>query len=118
MNTENDYIAATARLAVEMWKMSKVLEKVIADLPNDKAERRLPQLRYSRDRLDVILQDAGLRLVTFDGEVFSANLPVTPVNADEFEDNDNFLIETTLEPSIVGPDKVIYTGKVVLAGCQ
>jgi hypothetical protein len=115
MDTDIDFLAISSSLAVEMWKLARAFEKSIGDLPEDKAGRRMPQLRYSRDRLETILHQAGLRLVVFDGEPFTANLPVSPINADEFSSDDECLIESTLEPSIITSDRVIHTGKVLLA---
>ena len=116
VDIDTDFMAVSSRISVEMWKLIRSFEKAIDDLPTDKADRRLAQLRYSKDRLEIILGEAGLRFITFDGENFSANLPVSPINADEFSDCDECIIESTLEPSIIGYDRVVHTGKIVLIG--
>ena len=116
MSTKRNGIASSleVRLAVDLWKLLRAFERSIADLPAEKAAQRSAQLRYSRDRLDTLLSEAGLRIVTFDGQFFSAHLPVTPINGDEV-DADCAIVESTIEPSLVTTDQVVHVGKVLLA---
>jgi hypothetical protein len=74
----------------------------------------LAQARYATGKLDAILTSAGMRLVAFDGLPFEINMPAIAVNADEYVDSENLIVERTLEPAIVLDMKVIITGKVYL----
>jgi hypothetical protein len=102
------------RLAVDMWKLQRAFDRTIADLPPERASQRSAQLRYSRDRLDALLSEAGLRIVTFEGEPFSAHLPVTPINGEQAA-GDSAIIETTVEPTLIARNQVVHIGKVLLA---
>lgn len=105
-----------AKFSLEMWKLLRAFERTLVDLPDEKKQRRSSQHRYSTSRLDSLLNEAGLRLLTFDGQKFAANLPVSPLNADDVSDPHDAIIESTIEPAIVGQNILIHTGKVILAG--
>lgn len=111
-----DVPGALTQVALEMWKLLRAFERALTDLPDDKASKRAAQYRYSRGRLETILDGAGIRLLTFEGQRFSAHLPVSPMNADEIDNPDEACVELTIEPTIVSRDLVLHTGKVMLTG--
>lgn len=104
------------KFALEMWKMLRAFERTLADLPEDKALKRTAQYRYSKGRLDALLERAQIRILTFEGQKFTPNLPVSPINADEMIDLPDVVVESTLEPTIVGDNVILHVGKVVLKG--
>lgn len=84
-------------------------------LPPNHQAKTLAQLRYSASRLSGVLDSLNLKLVTFDGQPFQPNLPVTAVNADDFDDDvGECLVEQTIEPAIVKDSTVLLMGKVLL----
>jgi hypothetical protein len=105
-----------AKLSLEMWKLLRSFERTLADLPEQKRDQRDAQLRYSRSRLDNLMIEAKLRLLTFDGATYTVNLPVSPLNADDFDGAEDLIIESTVEPAIVSADAVLHVGKVLLEG--
>ncbi len=111
-----DVAGALTQISLEMWKLLRAFERALADLPDDKASKRAAQYRYSKGRLEAVLDGAGMRLLTFEGQNFSAHLPVSPMNADEIDNPDEAFVESTIEPTIVGQDLVLHTGKVMLSG--
>lgn len=115
-NNSKSELDIVAKYSLEMWKLLRAFERTLNDLPDEKKQRRAAQFRYSSSRLDGLLDEAGLRLLTFDGQRFTANLPVSPLNADDVCDPHNAIIESTIEPAIVGQNILIHTGKVILAG--
>ncbi len=111
-----DVPGALTQISLEMWKLLRAFERALVDLPNDKASKRAAQYRYSKGRLESVLDGAGMRLLTFEGQKFTAHLPVSPMNADEIDNPDEAFVESTIEPTIVGQDLVLHTGKVMLSG--
>lgn len=107
---------ALTQVSLEMWKLLRAFERALIDLPEDKAAKRAAQHRYSKGRLESVLEGAGMKMLTFEGEKFSAHLPVSPVNSDDIEHPDEAVVESTLEPTIVGQHIVLHTGKVILSG--
>lgn len=107
---------ALAALAIENWKLLAALSRNAADMPEEKRPRLEAQLRYSRGQLDRILSDSDLRLVTFEGEEFSAELPVSPVNAEDLSGSEVTFVDQTIEPTILSAGSVIRMGRVLLRG--
>jgi hypothetical protein len=109
-------VEATSRLLIEYWKLLRSYERTAGDLPDGKAEKVHAQIRYSAQRFDQILSDASIRLVCFDGEPFSPELPVSAINAEDLEGCEHPTIERTLEPTLLRDGSVLHTGKVLLKG--
>src|SRR5260370_551378 len=85
-----------ARLAVEYWKLRRVLERALANMPGDRRERYASQGRYSAGRLDELLRDRKMFLQSFDGMDFEVNLPVFPVNGVEFQGRTDVVVARTI----------------------
>jgi hypothetical protein len=107
---------ATSRLVVEYWKLLRSYERTASELSEAKAAKVQAQIRYSSQRLDQVLTDAGIRLVCFDGEPFSPELPVSAINAEDLEGCEHPTVERTLEPTLLQDGSVLHTGKVLLKG--
>jgi hypothetical protein len=103
-----------AHLAVEYWKLLRALERTIDRLPHEHVAKTAAQLRFSAGKLDFLLKEGGLNLVTFDGQRFEPNIPATALNVDDFTDGGFLIIETTVEPAVVENMTVLLLGKVVL----
>lgn len=105
-----------ANLAIELWKLIRSFEQALQMLPLDKQQKVKAQVRFSYNRLLSLLDDADLRMVSFDGKPFEPNLPVTAVNADDFDGvTENLVVKQTIEPAVVKETKVLVFGKVTLA---
>lgn len=103
-----------AHLAVEYWKLLKAFERTIGRLPPEHVTKTTAQLRFSTGKLDSLLKEGGLNLVSFDGQIFEPSVPATALNAEDFADGDALTIEATVEPAVVENMNVLLLGKVVL----
>lgn len=109
--------AAVAQLAVEYWRLLRTLERAVSLAPEDLRERIASQARYAIARFETILMEQKISIQEFDGLDFEVNLPVSPVNGDDFQGDGNgqLIIERTIEPTVICDMRVILTGKVLLA---
>ena len=105
-----------ASLAVEYWKLLRVVERALEVVPEIAKERIASQVRYARSRLDALMLEQNMSLQTFDGMPFEVNLPASAINADEFQEANNSIVERTLEPAVLSNMRILLTGKVFLAG--
>ena len=103
-----------ARLAVEYWKLLRAFERTIGRLPHEHVAKTTAQLRYSVGKLDSLLKEGGLNLVTFEGQEFEPSIPATALNVSDFANSEILTIETTIEPAVVENMNVLLLGKVVL----
>jgi len=104
-----------ARLAVEYWKLLRVLERALDSVPEDRRERYASQGRYAADRLDDLLKERKMSVQSFDGMDFEINLPASPVNGDEFPGCADVVVARTIEPAVVADMRPVLMGKVYLA---
>jgi hypothetical protein len=105
---------ALIKLATEYWRLLKLAERTVADMPTERMTSVAAQLRYSMSRLSVICAEGGLKLISYDREPYVANLPVTVANSDETESSGDLIVERTVEPTIIADGQVVAMGKVFL----
>jgi hypothetical protein len=113
MNDEN---LTLADLAIEFWKALRAHERTLQYVPILQLPKVEAQIRFSTSRLDLLLHQAGLSLVLFNGP-YTPNLPALAMNSDEFYgSNEPLMIERTVEPAIVHQEgmRVMRMGKVWL----
>ena len=72
-------------LAVDAWKLARLFERVVA------------------------------RLVSIEGQPFQPGQAATPLNLDEFAQDDALVVAQMLEPIVMGPDGVLRMGTMLLA---
>jgi hypothetical protein len=90
-----------ARLAVEYWKLLRSFERAI-DLTSQDARVRLSaQARYAAGRLEALLSDAKMKIVSFDGMSFEVNLPAVAINGEDVSGLENVFVERTIEPAVI-----------------
>ncbi|MEJ1119761.1 hypothetical protein V9K92_14905 [Phyllobacterium sp. CCNWLW109] len=103
-----------ADLAVEFWKLLQNYDRFISVVPESAQARLAAQSRFGAARLSAILEAENMRMVTYEGNVFEPNLPVTAINDDGFADTDIVLIEKTIEPTVMRGMDILKIGKVFL----
>jgi len=113
MNTSPD--DAFSKLAVDHWRLIRVLARLVDRLPPASQARVAAQARFALSQLDSLVMDQGLSLVTFDGRAFDPSLPVTAVNADDFIGASALLVSETVEPTVMAEGRVIQLGKVLVS---
>jgi hypothetical protein len=111
--TESD--ETVAKLAVEYWKLLRVLERALDNVPDDRRERYASQGRYAADQLNELLKDRKMSVQSFDGMDFEINLPASPVNGDEFARDVHVVVVRTIEPAVIADMRPVLMGKVYLA---
>lgn len=104
-----------SKLAVEHWRLIRVLSRLVERLPPESQARVAAQARFASNQLESLVRTQGLALVTFEGRPFEPSLPVTAVNAEDFAGADALLISETVEPTVMAEGRVIQLGKVLVA---
>ena len=103
-----------AAIVVEYWRLLQSFERIIDLVTPDAKARFIAQARYSAGRLEQLTQEAGLRIVVFDGVAFEPNLPAVAINADDFSSIEELIVERTIEPAVIYDTKVVLMGRVYL----
>ncbi|WP_404338281.1 hypothetical protein AB2M62_05075 [Sphingomonas sp. MMS12-HWE2-04] len=110
----SDAPPALAALAVQYWKLCAAFERELAFAAPERVPAAQAQLRFAQRKLDTILESEGLRVLTYDGGAWSAELPPTPINAEDVADSRTAQVDATIEPTIVGAAGVLHPGKILL----
>ncbi len=112
MNESPDLNLALAKITAEFWRLLKSYDRTLSSLPPDNKASSI--LRNSERKLTSILEETGMKIVVYDGQIYSPNLAVTIINTDEFNSEEEVIIGNTLEPTIVLDSRVLVVGKAVL----
>lgn len=101
-----------AKLAIEYWRIIRSYERNLSGLENSTGAAST--IRNSEKKFITILSENGLRVTNYEGQEYSPNLPLTVVNADEFEGNEGLIISQMIEPTIIDDQGIINMGKAIL----
>lgn len=101
-------------IASELFRFQRVFEKAVSKIEAEDRGKYLSQFSWFSKKVTKALEEADLRLLNFEGQLYDPGMAVTPLNIDEFETEDKLYIDQTLEPVIMKNDTVIKTGTVIL----
>lgn len=108
------YKPILVQLIIEHWKLLRVLEKNVERLPPAYLNKAMSQLKYSLKSFESLLSNASVNVVAFEGRKFEASLPASAINAEEFANEPNLIVEMTIEPAVVSESRVLAVGKVIV----
>jgi hypothetical protein len=111
--TETNLKNLLSKLAIEYWRVVRSYERNLSSMQNSTSAAST--IRNSEKKFVSILSENGLRVSNFEGQEYSPNLPLTVVNADEFEGNEGLIVSQMIEPTIVDDEGVVNMGKAILA---
>ena len=70
---------------------------------------------YHRNKIESLIKELKIFVKTFDGCDYNEGLPVTPLNADEFDIKENLVVTQTIEPTILTEKgEIVRQGTVLL----
>lgn len=101
-------------IASELFRFQRVFVKAISKLALDEQAKYKSQFAWFSKKVTKALDDAGLRVISVDGQQYDPGMAVTPLNLEDFETDDILYVEHTMEPIIMEGDAVIKTGTVLL----
>lgn len=101
-------------LANESWRFAKVYERMVTKLDAGEQQRYFSQFRWFLKKVKETLELADMRLVNIEGHPFDPGIAATPLNIEEFNQDDNLEVDQMLEPIIMGQEGLIKTGTVTL----
>ena len=96
-----NYEEIIIKIVTENWRLMKLFMKVITKLDASEANRYLNQVRYFQKTIHDSLDEAGMKLVNLEGQFYDVGMAATPLNIDEFENEDKLIVEQMIEPLIM-----------------
>ena len=101
-------------IAVEIWRFSRLIARIIGKLDAGEASRYDNQLRYFHKTIEESLEAAGLKIVNVEGQPFDPGIAATALNIGDFGPDDSLLVDQMVEPIIMGPKGLKKEGTVML----
>lgn len=101
-------------IASETFRFQRVFAKAISKLDIEEQNKYSSQFAWFSKKVIKAIDDAGLRIVNVDGQLYDPGMAVTPLNIEDFETDDILYIAQTMEPIIMQENTVVKTGTVIL----
>jgi uncharacterized Rmd1/YagE family protein len=101
-------------IASELHRFKGVFSKAISKLDIDEQNKYASQFQWFSKKVTKALDDAGIRIVTLDGQLYDPGMAVTPLNIEDFDAEDILYVAQTMEPIIMQENVVVKTGTVIL----
>jgi len=101
-------------MAIESWRFGRMFERLLMKLDAGEQNRYKSQFRWFLKKVEETLEQADLRIVNVEGQLFDPGMAATPLNIEEFEAKDALMVDQMLEPIIMGKEGLVKTGTVTL----
>ncbi len=101
-------------IAVEHYRFKNTFIKAISKLDFEEQSKYMSQFAWFSKKVTKAVEEAGLRIVSLEGQAYDPGMAVTPLNIDDFEVEDELKIVQMIEPIIMQEDTVLKTGTVLL----
>ena len=101
-------------IAAETFRFQHVYSKVLSKLDIDEQAKYSSQFTWFTKKVTKALDEAGLKIVDVNGQLYDPGMAVTPLNIEDFETEDILFVAQTMEPIIMQDNAVIKTGTVIL----
>ena len=113
-NSLKEYKESIMKMAIESWRFAKNYEHMINRLNTNQTERYARQLQQFVNKAEESLADVGLRVVNVEGYPYDAGMAATPLNIEDFDPDDQLVVDQMLEPIIMEGAVLAQTGTVIL----
>ncbi len=94
--------------------MRRVLSKALEKISFEDQKKYSSQFAWFTKRVDQALESAGFKLVNLEGMLYDPGQAVTPLNLDDFDNDEQLFVIQMVEPTIIKEGIVIKTGTVLL----
>ena len=101
-------------IAVEHYRFKNTFMKAISKIDFEEQSKYMSQFAWFSKKVTKAVEEAGLRIVSLEGQAYDPGMAVTPLNIDDFEVEDELKIVQMIEPIIMQEDTVLKTGTVLL----
>jgi hypothetical protein len=106
--------ASIIDIAVEAWRFRRVFSNAISKLDATESSRYFNQYLYFFKKVESAIENANLKIINVEGKKYDIGLPVSPLNMEEFSQDDILVIDQMIEPIIMDSGKVLKSGTVIL----
>ena len=100
---------------IESWKFSNTIDKIIDKLNESEKKRYKSRLLWYQKQLTNTLNGFGYKFVDMSNSPYDTGMALTPLNIDEFSQNDDLIVDYIIEPIIMdSKGNIVRTGTAML----
>lgn len=115
MSTEIEKLQESlVSIASETFRFQRVFEKAISKLEADEKAKYISQFAWFSKKVTKALEEAEIRVLNLEGQIYDPGMSVTPLNLDDFAVDDLLYVAQMIEPIIMQDDTVKRPGTVIL----
>lgn len=115
METREERLQASLiGIASELFRFTRVFEKAVSRLDYEERNRYYSQFSWFSKRVLKAMDEAGLKLINLEGQLYDPGMAVTPLNIEEFEEEDGLYVAQMLEPVVMKEGTLIKMGTALL----
>ena len=114
MNDFENIKNSVMEIAIEHYRFKNTFMKAISKLDFEEQSKYMSQFAWFSKKVTKAVEEAGLRIVSLEGQAYDTRMAVTPLNIDDFAVKDELKIVQMIEPIIMQEDTVLKTGTVLL----
>lgn len=114
----SQYENTIINMAVENWRLSRLFIKAVGKLDPSETNKYIGQLRYFQKNIETTLDDCNLKIVNIEGQSYDVGMAAVAMNIEDFEESDKLVVESMIEPIIMGIDGIKRQGMVMLRKVQ
>ena len=108
------FIDAIADIAMEEWKFRNAFRRMLALVPHSEQAKYSSRYSWFSKKVEQALQQTGLEVISVEGQPFDVGMAATPLNLEDFEENESLYVEQMIEPILMKDGKVFHSGTVIL----
>jgi len=105
---------ALVDLAIESWRFQKLFVRALTKLDAGESLRFSNQHRFYVKRIEECLAEAGFKLVSIEGQLYEPGAAVTALNLNDFNAEEELVIDQMIEPVVMSPSGLFRAGTVML----
>lgn len=103
-----------SELFTEIYRFQHAFVSMVDKLDVSERPKYAGQYSWFSKKVKKAMDEANIKLVVYDGEVYSPGMAVMPINIDEFGKDDVLVVSHTIEPTMMHEGVIIKTGMAIL----
>ncbi len=116
-NNSQEYdnmIASLVTVATEAFRFEGTFAKMLEKLDYDEQKKYVGQYSWFSKRIGNALKNSGIDIVDVKGQKYDPGMAVVPLNLEEFNPDDELVIDYLIEPIIMKDGKTLKEGTAIL----
>ena len=101
---------------VEEYRFLKSYNSLLNKLLSDERQKYKSVYDFHVKRIQDIMNECNMKIVELNGQKYNDGLSIIPLNIEDFDKNDELIIEQVIEPLIISTSdgSIIKSGTVIL----